>query len=202
MKLFSCGIAIVAIVLMASAVPPNDTETAISADSFVDSVGLNIHLHNANTPYGDFTHVESALTALGVRHVRDGLIDSQWLPYYDRLRELGRLNVKGDFLTDPSESDELLTSFPSRVGPIFEAYEAPNEYDARNGSEWAATMTAFMQRLHAAVKANPQTAGFSIIGPSLTRPGSFAMVASTAQFFDYANLHNYFGGRNPGTGGW
>src|ERR1700722_6811718 len=59
-----------------------------------------------------------------------------------------------------------------------------------------------MARLYQAVRGDPRTAKFPIVGPSLTQGESFAKVADTARFFDFANLHNYLGGRNPGTHGW
>jgi hypothetical protein len=34
------------------------------------------------------------------------------------------------------------------------------------------------------------------------RPQDFAPLSGTSADFDFANLHNYFAGRNPGTGGW
>src|SRR5215469_10736772 len=69
-------------------------ENAYSADAFVDSVGLNIHLHDGDTSYGNFPEIEKALRELGIRHVRDGLIDTQWTPYYDRMNILGRDGIK------------------------------------------------------------------------------------------------------------
>jgi hypothetical protein len=195
-------LAIPAICLGAVLSPAGVNETAQSADAFVDSVGVDVHLHFTDTPYASFAGVETALKGLGVRHIRDGLIDTTWTPYYDRLNELGRLGIKSALITSPSESDTVLAGYPRRVPDSFEAYEAPNEYDQRHGLGWAATLNSFMARLYGAVKSDPITSRFPIIGPSLTRADSFPKVAESARFFDYANLHNYFGGRNPGTPGW
>jgi hypothetical protein len=197
-SLILCGV-----IVMVAAVPPtNQAEMAQSADAFVGSVGVNVHLHYTNTPYGDFPSVERALKDLGVRHIRDALPDTSWAPYYDRINDLGRLGIKGIFITNPKESDALLVDFPSRVPESFEGYEAPNEYDLSHDPQWAMTLNGFITRLHHTVKSDPKTSAFSIIGPSLTQRTSFPQVAASAPFFDYANLHNYFGGRNPGTPGW
>jgi hypothetical protein len=59
-----------------------------------------------------------------------------------------------------------------------------------------------MTLLHGAVKSNASVSRFPVVGPSLTQAASFAKMASSAGSFDYANLHNYLGGRNPGTPGW
>ena len=177
-------------------------ETAQSADSFVNSVGVDVHLHNGDSLYANFAEVEKALKDLGVRHIRDGLIDTQWMPYYDRLNELGKLGIKSTLITTPIESDTVLANYPRRVPESFEAFEAPNEYDLSGDPNWAVTLNSFMARLYRAVKSDPIASHFPIIGPSLTRAESFPKVAASAPFFDYVNLHNYFGGRNPGTPGW
>src|SRR3984885_6059248 len=177
-------------------------ETPVSADSIADSVGVNIHLHNANTVYGNFDLIQGLLTNLGVRHTRDGLIDTTWQQYYQRQMALGRLGIKCLFITSPNQSSELLTSWPGRVPGAFEGYEAPNEYDLSGDPHWAAAPNAFVRRLYSAVKSDPATSKFPVVGPSLTQTASYAQVAGLERYFDLSNLHNYFGGRNPGTPGW
>src|SRR5262245_53540782 len=70
-------------------------QEAIEADRFVDAVGVNIHLHYDGTPYRtQFDTIKQRLRELNVRHVRDGLIDTAWQGYYDRLNELGDMGIK------------------------------------------------------------------------------------------------------------
>ena len=180
----------------------NVCEAPIPANSIADSVGVNIHLHSGDTVYGNYTLIKTLLADLGVLHTRDGLIDTTWLPYYKRHIELGAIGIKCLFITSPRQSSALLTSWPNRVPGAFEGYEAPNEYDGSGDPGWAATVKAFVQRLHDAVKSNSATARFPIVGPSLTQPGSYPLVANLQRYFDYSNMHNYFGGHNPGTRGW
>lgn len=180
---------------------PASAEKAQSADAFVDSVGVNIHLHHQDTAYSNFPRVQQALQDLGIRHVRDGLIDTSWKEYYDRHNQLGRLGIKGIFISAPDQSQQLLLDYPRRMKDTFEGYEAPNEYDQRRGDRWAATLSSFLANLNGVVKGDSKTSRFVVIGPSLTRPDSFAKLRGLCAF-DYANLHNYFAGRNPGTPGW
>lgn len=177
-------------------------ETPVRSDSVVDSIGVNIHLHNGNTVYGNFPLIEKLLQDLGVRHTRDGLIDTTWQPYYDRHIALGKLGIRGIFITNPAESDALLVSWPQRVPGAFEGYEAPNEYDNSHDAQWAQTLQAFVPRLYRAVKSDPATARYPVIGPSVIRPKDLTPLVGLGDNFDFANLHNYFAGRNPGTGGW
>jgi hypothetical protein len=190
------------IAFLAASLPVDNKEPAVSADAFVDSVGVNVHLHFGDTPYGDFASVENSLKSLGVRHIRDGLIDTTWAPYYQRLNTLGRLGIKSTLITSPKQSDAILAGYPRRVPQSFEAYEAPNEYDQSHDPDWAATLNAFVARLYKVAKSDPATSKLPIVGPSLTRPESFSKVAVSSPFFDFANMHNYLGGRNPGTSGW
>jgi hypothetical protein len=177
-------------------------ETPVSAGSIAESVGVDIHLHYQNTVYGNFSLIQNLLTDLGVRHTRDGLIDTNWQQYYQHHVALGRLGIKCLFITSPNQSNALITSWPSRVPGVFEGYEAPNEYDLSGDPHWAATLNAFVTRLYGAVKGDSATAKFPVVGPSLTQTASYAQVAGLERYFDFSNLHNYFGGRNPGTPGW
>jgi hypothetical protein len=176
-------------------------ERAQSADAFVDSVGINVHLHSGDTAYSDFPRVQRALQDLAVRHVRDGLIDTSWKQYYDRHNRLGRAGIKGTFITSVNQSASLLLDYPRRMRDSFEAYEAPNEYDQSQDQDWIATLDAFLVRLNHTVKTEPATSRFPVLGPSLAGSESFAKLHGVC-LFDYANLHNYFAGRNPGTLGW
>src|SRR5579875_3786384 len=80
-------------------------ETPLPADQVVDSVGINLHLHSTDTPYANFPLVRDSLVDLGIRHVRDGLIDTTWLEYYRRYRDLAGLGIRGLFITSPKDSD-------------------------------------------------------------------------------------------------
>ena len=173
-----------------------------AADHFVDSVGVNVHLHYDGTLYRDqFDLIKSRLLELGVRHVRDGLIDTTWQGYYDRHNELGDAGIKGTFITGFGQSLELLAAYPSRVAHSFEAYEAPNEADKSGDPQWVLKLRQAIFRL-AELRDISSVGHYPILGPSLTQASSFAMVGDLSAFFDQANIHNYLAGRHPGTGGW
>ncbi len=180
---------------------PLRAQTARSADAFVDSVGINVHLNYLDTAYANFPEVLQALQQLGVRHVRDGLIDTHRQRYYDRHNTLGRSGIRGIFITSPAESSPLLLSYPSRMSDSFEGYEGPNEYDQTSDPNWATNLISFVERLDQTVKGNSATSRFPVIGPSLTRQDSYLKLHGVCSF-DFENLHSYFGGHNPGTAGW
>src|SRR5450755_2811128 len=88
---------------------PGVCETPVSADSIAESVGVNIHLHYGDTVYGNFDLIRTLLIDLGVRHTRDGLIDTTWQPYYQRHVALGKLGIRCVFITSPTQSNTLIT---------------------------------------------------------------------------------------------
>jgi hypothetical protein len=141
---------------------PAEAQTPISADRFVQSVGVNLHLHHDGTLYRDrFDLVKSRLLELGVRHVRDGMVDTAWQEYYARHNALGLAGIKGAFIVSPDASDGVLQSYPSRVSQSFEAYEAPNERNWNGGPGWAAALRAMLVRLRA-LKLLPALAQFPV----------------------------------------
>jgi hypothetical protein len=178
-------------------------ETPIAADSIADSVGINVHLHYTDTPYANFSLVQSLLTDLRVRHIRDGLVDTTWDEFYKRHNALGKLGIHCVYVTSPKQSETLLAAYPGRVRSDFEGYEAPNEYNNSGDPQWPETLKTFQSPLYRITKNNPSLAGSAIvIGPSVTQPDAFPKLSGLQQFFDYSNLHNYLAGRNPGTPGW
>jgi len=197
----ACHRAKVILAFAAALALPAHGEQAASADAFVDSVGVNIHLHYQDTSYSNFPTVKQALLGLGLRHVRDGLTDTTWQDYYDRHNELGQSGIRGIYTTSVTQSDQLLIDYPARMKDNFEGYESPNEYDLSGDPNWPETLSKFVTRLNATVKANSSTSKFPVIGPSLTSQEAFTKMRGACTF-DYANLHNYFGGHNPGTLGW
>ncbi len=87
------------------------------------------------------------------------------------------------------------------MGAMFEAYEAPNEYDRSKKPDWVAILKQTLERLRT-LKDDPRSAKFPIYGPSLTSAQAYAAVGDVGPYIDFANLHNYFSGRHPANVGW
>lgn len=198
----SCVLPLAALALALGAPAPASAQTTYAADQLVESVGVNLHLHHDDTLYRDnFPLIKSRLLELGVRRVRDGLVDTEWVDYYRRHSELGAAGIRGTFIVTPGMPDAVLQNYPSRVAPAFEAYEAPNEYDWSGNSAWVTTLRATLVQLRA-LKLIPALAGYPVIGPALTSPAAYAALGDVSPFIDAGNMHNYFAGRHPGTSGW
>ncbi len=185
-----------------SCVNGNGTQ-ASSADSFVDSIGTNVHLDYTNTPYyTNYAMIKSRLVQLGIRHVRGGLVNTTLPDYYNRYEDLGKAGVKGLFVSKLGQSAAFITTFPSLVPDSFEGYEPPNELDISGDPNWVTALQSSQAMLYQAVKNDPATAQFPVLAPALTTQQAFTQVGDISAWFDVGNIHDYFGGRNPGTLGW
>jgi hypothetical protein len=175
------------------------TVKASSADSFVDSIGVNVHLSDYGSVYSNFPAVKKALVNLGVRHVRDGLVQTSET-YFANHNALGALGIKSSFITSVGQSPELWKPYPSLMNRCFEAYENPNEMDDGKGPDWLSELLGEVPALSDAVRG--QSNSFPVYGPALVYSQSFSELGNVSRYIDYGNLHNYPGGRNPETLGW
>lgn len=169
------------------------------ADAFVDSVGVNVHLHYDSPPTlytADFPRVKQLLLDAKVRHIRDGLIPHPATWYLERHNELGRAGIRGVYvagLNDPV----IPQDWADRLFDVFDAYEAPNEPDCSGHPDWVNLTRELLCELR-----RVQRLPFQMIGPSLTSWGAYNDLGFIGKWADVGNLHNYLAGRHPGTGGW
>ena len=176
---------------------------ASRAADFIDSVGVNTHFSYTDTAYYQKPdEIISALRKLGVRHVRDGLSYGWVAPHlYAIYAQLAHAEIH-PLLVMPNPHkggpsaeliERLLPNYPG-----VDAIEAPNEYDQTKNPNWAKDLRSFLPT----VCKVGSTAGIPVIGPSLTKPESYSRLGDVSAFMDFNNLHAYWGGRNPETGGW
>lgn len=179
-----------------------NAERAREADEFINSIGINVHLHYNDTAYGQYEAIiKPRLRDLGLRHLRDGIVlgrpDKEAM-----MRELESLGFEFQLIADPraasvSEAAEFVKKFPS-----VKLVEGPNEPDLNLGPDWAELALRYQQQLYNLLKTDPATSRINVLAPSLAIDGSFDRLGNISPWIDYANLHNYYGGRNPGTPGW
>lgn len=189
--------------LMCVAMQSGAQQQAGRAWDFVESVGVNTHFSYTDTTYYQRTdEIVGAIRALGVHHVRDGFAYG-WVPpklygIYAQLHQAGihpLLVMPNPGPRSPAASAivQLLSHYPG-----VDALEAPNEYDQAKKPNWTADLKAYLPTLMQAAA----NAGVVLIGPSLTQPASYGKLGSVAPLITMNNLHAYWGGRNPETGGW
>jgi len=177
-------------------------EQPIPASQFVDSIGINTHLHYGPLYTDDFPLVLRRLRELGVHHIRNGLQATKKPEFYDRVKAVNDAGIKVLWILKADQPSDLVLSYLDRFPNGIDGFEAPNEFDASKRSDWIPVMKQYMSHMYSLVKQDSRTSRLWIVGPSLTRPQSYAALGDQSAYMDVANLHNYPGSRNPGTPGW
>ncbi len=177
-------------------------EQAKPADAFIDTIGVNTHLNYYNTVYGDFSGViKPRLRELGLRHIRDGINNDD--TKMDRLQELYRdLGIRSCLIASPRvQTPAQSKAFIVALGPaLVTTVEGENEPNLNLGSDWVARTRTHQRDLYAAFNGDAATRNIPIAGPSVTE-GQDAL-GSLTDALDYGNIHNYYGGHHPESGGW
>ena len=178
------------------------TERARQSDEFIESIGVNVHLHYNDTAYAEYENIiKPRLRELGVRHLRDGIVlgrpDKEAM-----MRELESFGFKFLLIADPRATSARQALDFVRKFPSVTMIEGPNEPDLNLGINWMATARSYQQQLYSEIKNDPATNHISVLAPSLALDTSFDQLSGISPWIDFTNLHNYYGGRNPGTPGW
>lgn len=176
---------------------------AARASDFVDSVGVVTHFSYTDTAYyKQPADTIAAIQALGIRHVRDGIAFGWVAPHlYAIYAQLAAAGIHPELiLPNPGKDgpsaetiEKLLAHYPGA-----DAIEAPNEYDQAHNPNWAADLQAYLPTVFRVGR----SLRLPVIGPSLTLPESYPKLGDVSVYFDYSNIHAYWGGRNPETDGW
>jgi hypothetical protein len=188
-------------------------ERARPADAFVDTVGVNLHLHHQGTVYDTrFEQViRPKLIASGIRHVRDGAAThAEAGPeffYYRRCRALAEAGIRFDMLTtfptaiSAGTDYEKLAAVNRWCGGAVESFEGVNEPDLQPlpaGVDWRTETIASQERLHRAVRGNAAIRDIPVLGPTVV--WSPHDVGDLSAYLDYGNWHPYPGGECPTCG--
>ncbi len=177
-------------------------EPARSADSFVDSIGVNTHTYYSDTVYySRYETVKQRLAELGVRHIRENLVTDR-PDQYERLNELAGLGIRSTLiLGDPGDGtqglEELVSTLKANLLGSVDAVEGPNEYDNRGISNWQPELTDYQQRLYTAIKSDPSLAGLPVVGPSIVQRRNQEDLGDISGQLDYGNIHSYPDGESP-----
>ena len=210
---FALGVAIVISSVQAQPIAMNSfsaqsfTENAKSADNFVDTIGVNVHLNYTDRVYfQQFDNlIKPNLLKLGVRYLRDGVQPDPGVNrdhfFYKRLRDLANSGIKFNLVTDTTTDYSLLDDIYSWTNRAIVSFEGINEpdKDARI-SNWVAVVRAAQKKLYKTVKGNPTLSRLTVIAPSVLEGQK--EIGDLSPWVDVGNLHNYFSGLNPEIDDW
>ncbi|MGI4791815.1 MAG: hypothetical protein ACRYFS_23580 [Janthinobacterium lividum] len=189
--------------LMLGLIPAAAQETAQPAQSFVDSIGVNVKLDYNDTPYWDLDKLETVMKRSGIRHIRVSLTaNTEVQRRIMKMHEDGinsTMIVSGDALVPGSGPQVEFTKRMAVLSPAVEMLEGPNEADAGysfDGKQFPASLDEYQHLLYHTVK-NSAYSGIPVIAPSIGFPPNSAKVPNEPS--DFGNIHSYHGARNPGT---
>ncbi|HEY5198168.1 MAG TPA: hypothetical protein VIJ51_14195 [Solirubrobacteraceae bacterium] len=189
------------------------------SDSFVDSVGINIHSGFTDTAYADQSRVISLLQGLGIRHVRDEWENTQnpdgtpngksaVVSAFEALHAagIGVTALVDDGTGAPpwglaaAEVEQRIVQIAAvEAGSpgIFDGLEGPNEWDGIGDPNWAADDLAAQKLIFDDAQASPGLEPVPVIAPSVIQ--GTTPLPSLAGLADEANLHYYPGTAGPET---
>ena len=196
-----CKLAIVVVLLLFTSLPAC-AEQPIAAYQFTNSAGVNTHLHYGPVYTDNFPLILQRLRELGVQHVRNGLQSRIRPEFSDHVKAVNQAGIKVLWILNTDQSSDLAFSYSNLFPNGSDGFEAPNEFDASKQSNWVPLMKQYMTRIYPQLKQDSRTSRLVIVGPSLTSSNSYNLLGAQTSYMDVANLHNYPGGRNPGTVGW
>jgi hypothetical protein len=172
----------------------NHSEIARSASSFIDSLGINVHLSYLDTNYADYEDlVKPKLQELGIRHIRDN--GSYTQPQLDKLNNLASIGIKSTLIMDPIDIGNASNAVNIvKAAAAVEAIEGQNEWDVHpdrtyKGQNFPQGVRQFQAELYSAIKGNSTTAHLDVLSPSLAFPKNAFKLGHVA--CDIGNMHSY-----------
>ena len=178
---------------------------AVSADLFVDSIGVADACGSIWPEASVWPQVEPFLTGSGIRHVRVGapINDSA---YTARLVQLAQAGLKFNILTDPTQGNAAahLAAMNSLPAGCIASIEGVNEPDGQYTSQvpdWVSGAINWQQQLAAGLVGTPYAA-LPLLSPALINEGNVPPMKPLIAASTATNAHCYPGDRAPETGGW
>jgi hypothetical protein len=179
---------LVVIVTNATLLPIHDCraqEQAKSADGFVNFIGVNTHVGSTSGPYSNISNVQSELTSLGVRHIRDNAAPPATQTYINNLETLAGAGIHTDLMMDGSWFPCGAGGYPNGYGSTaltasavipyitsfngaIESVEPCNETDVSTmfdylGQGFPNGTVAFSQAFYNIIKGNSATSSLPVI---------------------------------------
>lgn len=166
--------------------------TAKSADAFVDSIGVNVHL--TYDAYKDKGLIRSKLEELGVRHIRDGAYQEQ--EFLNQLKELSKVGIKTTLIFSGNPPEEVLSTAKKLFGTI-EAVEGANESDLEvlqfsyKGQKFPEGTRTYQKEINAAIKGDSATKHLPVVLPSMGWRENAQKLGYVGNLGNICNLHSY-----------
>lgn len=181
------------------------------ADSFVDSIGVNVHMDNSFHTNSVDTILLPKLQESGIRHVREGLA---WYEYLKlAMIKMSNQGINLNLLIQPYDNStttklpditKVQDNLKSHIdrGINVTSIENPNEYNhpklvwggSQPPSDWPKWLYDYTVSTYTKFKSDTKTSSLPILSPTIIAYGSADKLAATGDsrpYVDYANIHWY-----------
>ncbi len=178
-------------------------EQARSANSFVDSIGVAVHLNYGNTAYRKYKDIiKPRLQELGIRHIRGG-VSLKDTKTQQKFNDLAKIGIKSTLVMEPRRyvpNPEAAVTLAKVLSNSIEALEGPNEWDINpdrhpnrkyKGQNFPEGLRNYQADLYSAIKGDPATVHLDVLGPSMANPQNTFKLGRVA--CDISNMHHYPG---------
>jgi len=182
--------------------PTGAGEPARSSDSFVESIGVSMHIRYVVNGPQYAAILKPRLLESGIRYIRDGGTGSA---FFADLNDLATYGIHSTLVMDPRAGIDPSTAVSQAIEPVIKsvvAVEGPNEWDDDPSMTWQgqpfpAGLQAYQTALYAAVKnsSDPAVQRIQVLSPSMAHPKNAFAVGPVP--CDMGNLHSYPGGALP-----
>ena len=190
-----------------------ENTTALPADSFVESIGVNTHWSYPGVYIDKYNDLKAKLGEAGIRYVRDHTRPASYVRANDLYETLGIKTIMitgrytsgpGPHSLDPTQIEDELNQLKAQALITADSLEGPNEYDLEHGPDtnWVENLLNYTIVLHKTAKADEKLKNLPIVAPSLTSLHAFDLVGNLDPYIDYVNLHIYLGVTWPDFPGW
>ncbi|MFB2917419.1 hypothetical protein [Aerosakkonema funiforme] len=177
-------------------------EQARSADSFVDSIGVVVHLNYADTAYARYDDIiKPRLQELGIRHIRDGVALGDTATQ-QKFLDLATIGIKSILVMDPryGQTVEDAVNIAKIMANSIEGVEGANEWDLHTdlqykGQNFPDGVRTYQAELYAAIKADSAIGNLDVLGPSIAFAENAVKLGSVA--CDIGTMHSYPGWGQP-----
>lgn len=180
-------------------------QTILSANGFINSIGVNTHAGFGWTGYNNLALMVDDLKYLGVTHLRDAMGTSPAAqPVVEGLAAAG---YKFDFLVSSAlpqtgtvglqkyiaSLEKFATSHAGSISAIEGLNEANHQPFSYNGSSSLSAAAQFQSALYQAVNANATLGSIPVYNLSLAYndPQGYSELGNMSGSVDYANAHAY-----------
>ncbi|MEM8676296.1 MAG: hypothetical protein AAGF83_20895 [Cyanobacteria bacterium P01_G01_bin.67] len=173
-----------------------------SASSFINSIGVAVHLSYTDTAYGKYEEIiKPRLIELGIKHIRGDGPTPKDIKTQNKFNDLASVGIKSTIIMEPKRvSPQKAVEVAQALAPGLEAVEGPNEWDLKpnhtyKGKNFPVGLQKYQSELYAAIKRDPQTSHLTVLAPAIALMDNIPLLGKVS--CDAGNLHFYPGPQTP-----